>query len=284
MRVPWALAAASLALVLLPSGVEAHSPDQQPFVRMNGKDAAVYPVGSTSLSDFLLPQDSAPESYMKGTAIHLELLTANLPVAPDSIPETTWQWDFGDGVTASGLAVQHSYTKIGSFVIKVSAYDPKQDSAPQLLDLVYANSLPRADYRLPSASITVNGQHAKDPYADILKINFAQPVTVDGSASEAGSTPIRSYFWDFGDQQTAGTAKATRSYNQGYSSISGLLRVEDENGFFNDQLVQLLNQNIDLNPHDAGAKERQRNAAWLYGLAFLIGAGVILLWARKRKQ
>ena len=41
--------------------------------------------------------------------------------APDGVPATNYKWDFGDGVSAQGHEVSHSYTRAGTYSIKVTA-------------------------------------------------------------------------------------------------------------------------------------------------------------------
>ena len=41
--------------------------------------------------------------------------------APEGVPATNYKWDFGDGVSAQGDDVSHSYTRAGTYSIKVTA-------------------------------------------------------------------------------------------------------------------------------------------------------------------
>jgi alpha-galactosidase len=58
----------------------------------------------------------APEKVETGKAA-----TFSAQSTADSVPALSYRWDFGDGTSAEGAAVTHSYTHAGSFTIRLSA-------------------------------------------------------------------------------------------------------------------------------------------------------------------
>ncbi|MEI6478313.1 MAG: PKD domain-containing protein [bacterium] len=284
------LVVSALALVfLVPAGALAHTPDQQPFVSIDGGDSKLYPVGSSSLSDIVLPQDLAPASYLVGHTVSFQLKPLNLPFPPELIPKLQIKWDFGDGASASTHDATHAYAKMGSYVIKLTSANPSEGVAPQVLDLIQINIVPRADYKLPVPVIKVEGKQSANPYSDILKFDFTKPLLFDGSASTAGSSPIVSYFWDFGDQNRGSGATTSHSYTTLWSYAAPSLRLTTRDGFFSDAMVQLENPNPTdptASPIPAAAKYpvRQYWPYGLVGLAILAGGGVFLKTRPKNKK
>jgi PKD repeat protein len=54
------------------------------------------------------------------TPLHLDANASFEPHKP-TIP-LTYNWDFGDGFTATGIGVTHSYTKVGTYTLKLSTH------------------------------------------------------------------------------------------------------------------------------------------------------------------
>ena len=86
-----------LAFFFVTPSIYAHIAGQPPFFKMNDKYADYYPVYSTSLSDFTLPQDLAPENYLVNELVQFEIDTKMLPFPPEVIEKIEYTWDFGDG-------------------------------------------------------------------------------------------------------------------------------------------------------------------------------------------
>jgi len=218
----------------------AHLAGQPPFFLINGTYTGYYPVYVTSLKDFVLPQDTAPENYLPNQSLNFEIDSAMLPFPQSIIDKTTFSWDFGDGTKAEGLTAKHSYTKIGSFLLTITAnYGSYRDSNTRpILQAILLNIVPNKNYKLPKAIIKVNGETIEDPNSSI-PLN-EKKITLDASSSVEGSAKITSYFWDIGDGKSTHQRIFEHSYtdyNKTY--IFPLLRVVDANGFINDTFVQL---------------------------------------------
>ncbi len=154
--------------------------------------------------------------------------TAPLPVTANasgstagSAPISSFSFDFGDGTTVgpqSGATATHTYQSAGSYQVKVTATD--------------GNSLTDNATR----TVTVNAQQAVGPAA-ALSVTPAGgtapvPVTADASGSTAGSAPISSYSFDFGDGTTVGPqsgATASHTY-QAAGSYTVTVTATDGNG------------------------------------------------------
>ncbi len=145
--------------------------------------------------------------------------TAPLQVTADasgstagSSPISSYSFNFGDGTTAgpqSGATANHTYQSAGTYTVTVTATDGNNltDNATK--------------------TVTVNAQQATGPTA-ALSVSPASgtaplQVTADASGSTAGSSPISSYSFNFGDGTTVGPqsgATANHTY-QSAGSYTG---------------------------------------------------------------
>lgn len=278
-----------LALIVLlatPTTVLAHLPNQPPFLKINGQYAPLYPVLSTSLQDFPLPQDIAPQNYLVDQVIKFELDATKLPASPDVIKRTVFSWEFGDGTKAEGLSTTHAYKKMGSYILHIYTTE-SSNPEPQLLESVMVHVLPDPSYQLPKVVIKINSQQSKDPLTDIILLSFAKQITFDGSSSTAKSSRITEYTWDFGDSVSAQGANQTHTYNTELAQVFPLLRIKDANGFISDNFVQISNKD---NPDvAAGAVSTptpkvamRKNSSSYYVVVAVVAAFVVWWLASKR--
>ena len=270
-------------------------PSGIPFFKINGEYALSYPVYSSSLSDFNLPLDIAPKNYLVDQNLHFEVDMAKLPVPKEIARKSKFTWNIGDGEKEQGTVINHTYTKIGSYVIDLYV-DDRTTPTPQILEKVLVNILPNENYQLPRPVISINGQKSKDPITDVLHFKFGQDLKFDASTATANSSSIVSYFWDFGDGQSGESAKQTHKYQPGTNQVFPLLRIEDANGFFQDSYVEIVDQN-DLNQNSKTNSSTQsassQNSNNSSKLKFIL-AGVLImflvfylsrmLFAKKRRR
>jgi PKD repeat protein len=96
-----------------------------------------------------------------------------------------FEWNFGDGTTASGIKVYHSYPKYGKYIVTLKVKD---------------NSETVTDTNIDSVEITVNEQ----PVAKIVNDQYLNNgyAVFDGSKSYDVDGTITRYIWDFGDGYT----------------------------------------------------------------------------------
>jgi hypothetical protein len=93
----------------------------------------------------------------------------------------SYTWSFGDGATATGTQVSHTYATYGYYPVTLTAVDPfKQTSRTQLL-LTVAPAAPKA---------AIAAKHDR-------AYNYI--VTLDAGASKGMDLH---YYWDFGDGQS----------------------------------------------------------------------------------
>lgn len=104
----------------------------------------------------------------------------------------SYSWDLGDGSTATGDSVAHTYAGTGSYTVALTVTDGTQSTTTSRSVSVYATNEP------PTASFTTSVS--------------GMTVSVDGSASSDPDGSIASYAWDFGDDATATGASATHAY------------------------------------------------------------------------
>ena len=107
---------------------------------------------------------------------------------------TSYAWDFGDGSSASGSVVEHTFTFAGEFVVRLTVVDDRGGSGTATQSLL-ANTRPTASFT-----------STKDPQ-DALTCTF------DGTGSTDPEGPIASYKWDFGDSSASQTGQVvTHTY------------------------------------------------------------------------
>jgi PKD repeat protein len=142
---------------------------------------------------------------------------------------TYYSWDFGDGVTGTGMTTSHTYspsvTTTYHVVLRIIASDNTEGTASKDITVTVSTPTPPSD--APTASFTVTPDSEQiGPYE----------FTFDPSASSAVSGhSLTTYVWNFGDQssQTNTTdATVTHSFytSQASQSFTVTLTVIDDAG------------------------------------------------------
>jgi len=128
----------------------------------------------------------------------------------------SYEWDFDDGGTASGVVVEHTFTEKGVYAVTLTVTDSAGKSASRTKTVEALN-------RLPTASFTF--------YPYYVGVN--QPATFDASDSSDPDGEIVQYIWSFGD----GTSDEGMIVEHSYTSAHGsgwrpvvTLTVVDEDG------------------------------------------------------
>lgn len=124
-----------------------------------------------------------------------------------------WEWDFGDGATASGDSTPtHTYAQDGDYVVQLTIFDD-DGGADTYTDTA------RVQNRPPSADFTFS----PDPAQTSETVQF----DASGAGDQDGS--IQSYQWNFGDGNTGTGTTPTHVYtDNGDYTIE--LTVTDDDG------------------------------------------------------
>ena len=134
----------------------------------------------------------------------------------------TYEWDFGDGTTATGDMVDHTYSSTGSYTVTFTATDDDGASATDTVNVTIEANQP------PSTSLSANRTSTK----------IEEPIYFDGSGSTDSDGRVTNYSWDFDDGMTATGPNATHSYgSQGTYNVT--LTVRDNDGATSSETVAI---------------------------------------------
>lgn len=131
-------------------------------------------------------------------------------------PITSYEWDFGNGETATGPTAFTTYTTPGTYQAKLTVTDADgdQDVSIQTIQVNVPPNIP------PNAAIGSSGTGGQAPYV----------VTFNGSGSNDPDGSIVSYEWDFGNDRTAtGPTPAAVTYTSP-GTYTATLTVTDNQG------------------------------------------------------
>jgi PKD repeat protein len=126
----------------------------------------------------------------------------------------TYQWDFGDGGTATGIFVSHQFTAVGTYVVRLTVIDERGAASQVSQSVTVGLGAP------PTGSFTFS------PTAPAIN------ETVFFNAASVQAAPGRrivSYEWNFGNGRTGTGVTTTTTYpNVGTFPVS--LTVTDDSG------------------------------------------------------
>ena len=131
-------------------------------------------------------------------------------------PIVSYDWEFDDGGTGSGVAVEHTFIEKGVYAVTLTVTDSAGMSASRTHKVEALN-------RLPTASFTFS------PYY----VGVDQPATFDGSDSSDPDGEIVQYIWSFGDGTSGEGMIVEHSYTSAHGSgwkAKVTLTVIDEDG------------------------------------------------------
>jgi hypothetical protein len=103
------------------------------------------------LTDLAVPA-AAPVLDVRGpaTAEAGEDLAFTVAADPNGVPAISYVWNFGDGVTAQGAKVTHTYTLAGEFNVEVTAQGVDDIPAKKVLKVRVSGTL-RTPFQLPNS-------------------------------------------------------------------------------------------------------------------------------------
>ncbi len=142
-------------------------------------------------------------------------LTVNFNAAQSSDADgkiEEYRWNFGDGTSAMGKNVTHTFTEEGTFLVKLSVIDDDLRVGTDQVDIVVSTGK-------PIATISVSATMGMIPLT----------VLFDGSSSSDFDGEIVWYKWDFGDGTSGTGITANHTYETG-GDFTATLKVTDNDG------------------------------------------------------
>lgn len=148
--------------------------------------------GAASM-DVLAREPMPPTASIAVEVNYLEVMVdGSLSSDPDG-SIVSWEWDFGDGATASGMTATHTYAADGTYTITLTVTDDDGLTGTDS-EIVEVSHMPVP----PVASFTATMEWM------VLSVDAGASYDPDGS--------IVSYDWDFGDGGSASGVTATHTY------------------------------------------------------------------------
>lgn len=143
----------------------------------------------------------------------------------------SYQWDFGDGNTGSGVETSHAYAEDGYYVVILTLTDDEGGSSAAS----HAVTVQAGGGGTCSGG-TCGGEVSNDSPLAVISglpscagIALGETMTLDGSYSRAAEGTIVNYYWTFGDDESATGAVVTHVYSRtGFFFIE--LTVTDDSG------------------------------------------------------
>lgn len=199
-----------------------------------------------------------------------QTVTFNGDSSTSGAPIVRWRWDFGDGGRGTGSIVQHVYTRPGSYRVQMTVDDqlgrvsstamtieviaqvlptptaapPTQPTVPPAPPTATPTGAPpvqptEVPTQIPTESPPPTPEPTQEPQLPPTAALQAppsgfvgEPMRFSAAGSTAGSSPIASYSWNFGDGQSAntdGSPEATHLFNRG-GVFQVSVNVTDANG------------------------------------------------------
>ena len=129
----------------------------------------------------------------------------------------SYDWDFGDGTTGTGVTPGHTYNNSGNYTASVAVTD--DDGATDSASTLIKVTTPPIPNQAPTASFTAAPSSGDAPL----------DVTLDASGSNDPDGGIVSYSWNFGDGTNGAGLTPGHTYNNsGNYTVS--LTVTDDDG------------------------------------------------------
>ena len=174
-----------------------------------------------------------------------EIVTFNASLStPDGANIVSYDWDFGDQNSGTGMIVNHTYTTFGNHTASLMVTDSEDlsDTCSKPIRILIA---PVADFTYSPTEIAKN-----------------ETVTFDASASYDPDRIIASYDWDFGDQNSGTGMIVNHTYTtEGTYNVT--LTVTDDDGL-TDSIWELVTVLSYVPIHDIAITSVTTSAAEVY--------------------
>ena len=181
-----------------------------------------------SLTPPVRPQEiPPPQAVIQGPAQALvgQIVIFDGSQSTGQVPLVSWQWQFGDGHKASGMIVQHAFASPGTFAVQLTVTDQRGQNNTTTRQILIQPPATAVPTQVPTLTATLPPPPTKQPpvpptativppptltpQPEIIppqaSINaptsgyIGEPVKIDAGNSRAGSSPIVSYTWSFGN-------------------------------------------------------------------------------------
>lgn len=126
---------------------------------------------------------------------------------------SSYAWDFGDGSTAEGVSVSHTYSHAGTYSAELTVTDNSGFTGSANKEITVTGN------QAPTANIVASPTSGQVP----LIVNF------DGSGSSDQDGTVSSYFWEFGDGLTGSGPIVDHTY-EAAGIYTAVLTVTDNSG------------------------------------------------------
>lgn len=110
------------------------------------------------------------------------------------VPNTKWEWDFGDGTTGTGSPVNHSYNATGNFNVSATFTDAAGCQGKLTKPAVV---------KIEAPTVKINN----------MPDGGCVPFTYTPSATVTAIDGVASYLWDYGDGTTSTQPAQPHTYN-----------------------------------------------------------------------
>jgi serine protease len=124
----------------------------------------------------------------------------------------SYEWDFGDGTTGSGVTATHVYADDSEYTVILTVTDNNGATGTDVATVTINNVAPTAE--------------AGGPYSGIV----GQPITFTGRATDPGTADILTYSWDFGDDSPVATDQIVSHSYLEPKTYTATLTVSDDDG------------------------------------------------------
>lgn len=164
----------------------------------------------------LIPSSGVPEAIASVSSTTVEAgESLSFRAAASFDPDgniTSYDWGFGDGNMASGVAVFHAYSNVGTYTVTLTVTDNEglSDTAEVIVNVVAVPPTAKA-------------------LATPKSVNVGESISFSGTDSTDPDGTITSYKWDFGDGNTASGEIATHNYSS-KGNYTAKLTVRDKDG------------------------------------------------------